>query len=184
LFCQAAHYDFEKRALAYLVNAYDEAQRVVDGYYTKPDVYHKRAKAYVIAEIHNTLMSVLRANGYGSLEEAFSRYVAEQERIYRLIISYQNEEKNSALFALGQLYWDEEQHARAIASWAQIDNSYAYTTYNAIKKVFTKDESIEWMIPRIQEILLRENAKKNTNLLDRLIRFHRWKKREKKEIQM
>jgi hypothetical protein len=184
LFCQAGHYDFEKRALDYLISAYNEAERVVAEYYTKPDVYQKRAKAYVIVEIHDALMRALKSNGYGSLEEAFDRYVTEQERIYRLIISFHGEEKNSALYALGHLYWDEGDYRHAIATWEEIDNSYAYKTYKAIKKVTDANESLENKIPRIKEILMRENDKSNLNLLDRLVKYHRWEKREKKEALM
>lgn len=184
LFCQAAHYDFEKRALAYLLAAYDDAERAVSGYYTEPDVFQKRAKAYVIVEIHDALMHALKINGYGSLEEAFDRYVEEQERIYRLIISFHGEETNSALFALGQLYWDEGKYRRAISTWGEIDNSYDYKTYKAIKKVHNENAAIESKIRRIEEILLQENEKNNHNLLDRLVRFHRWEKRENTEIRM
>ena len=143
------------------------------------NVYNHRAKAYVIKETFEDLFFQLRERGYRNLERAVERYRAEQIRIYEQIIAWGGTVKNRALLALGRLYWDEAEYDLALKKWSQIYPGYPSRTYRAIQKILDSIGQKEERIRKIDELLGWEMQQSSRDLLERLLKYHRWKKREK-----
>lgn len=178
LYCLASLYDFEKRALAYIFNAYDAAKLTTYGYFDESKEHNKLAEAYVIMEIYEELMHELNLKGYKSEEEILDKYVQEQKKIYNMIIANEEKEKNRALFALGRLLFNKGQYESALEEWKRIDGSYSAKTYKEIKKVMTQELKPKIMHWEIKRIFSRENHETSQKLLERLSKYSRWEKRE------
>jgi len=176
----AGHYDFEKRALHYLFDAFDEAKAALALKYYQRDLFRKKLKSYIVVEVHDRLMRRFRRMGFDHRDQVMARYVSEQEKIYRLILSLDDKHRGGALDGLARLYWGEGDKDRAIQLWKKIGNSYRDPTYRSIRHnlgAVTNRESMEKAVDRI--ISLR-NRSGSEALLDRLVRFNRWAKRARK----
>jgi hypothetical protein len=181
LFILASHYNFEKRGLTYLFNAHKEARRIIRTRFTRPDVYNKQAKAYVINEVYNDLMNRLGKLGYDSKEDVLAKYWEEQEKIYQMIIDMGGREKNRAYYALGCAHWEEKQHQKAISIWKRIDSTYSNKTFREIKIILNNYQNLQDIISRLNTIFDWESDKNGKELLERLLKYHKWKIREKKK---
>ena len=179
LFSLASHYDFERRALEYMIGAYRDSKRLLNRMYSKSNVYNKQAKAYVIREIYEDLFFQLREMGYDNLEQAIERYRDEQVGIYEIVIDRGGELRNRALFALGRLYWDEGKYDLALEKWDSIGSGYASKSYQDVRIIKNTTKDRNELIRKIDGLFEWEIYKGSSQLLDRLLRYHKWKKREK-----
>ncbi len=181
----ASLYDFERRAVAYILDSYEIASRILSGKERLQRAFSQKAKAYVLKETCEDFIKKMVDRGFSSEDELLQIYRREQERIYRMIMDMGGEERDRALFALGRLSWDEGQYEKAIMRWSEISASFAFKTYQEIRHVLTIYDSISILIsanlrdlvPRINSIFEWESNENNTFLLNRLTKFHKWRNR-------
>ena len=178
----AAHYDFEKRGLEYLLDAYDDAVRLTKQKYYKANVFNKKAKAYIVSEIHDELMGEFRNKGYKTAEEVLQHYIDEQIKIYNRVIDMGGEAGNKALYALGRLHWEEEDFERAIETWKRISGTFSSRTFSQISRVMRQRSEMDEKIAQIHSVFLWEADRNSRELLERLIKYHKWKIRDKRAI--
>jgi len=178
LFCLADAYDFEKRTFMYLFDVYQEANDILANRLYKK-IFNLKAKAYVLKEIYEELRSLLEQRGYYSSAMISKKYVAEEAAIYNLLAEMGGDVRNRALFALGTLYWDEAMPGLAFETWRKIDESYSFQTYQAVKSYLSRlGESLNEAVPNITEILTYNSSANDKKILERLLKYHKWKKRE------
>jgi hypothetical protein len=183
----ASLYDFERRAVAYLLGSYEIARRILSGEERLQRAFSQKAKAYVLKEVSEDFIKKMVEYRFSSEDEILRTYRREQEKIYHLVVEMGGEERDRALFALGRLYWDEGQYEKAIQRWSEISGSFSFKTYQEIKHVLTIYGSVSIptsaglrdLVPRIKTILEWESNENDTFLLERLIKFHKWKNRSK-----
>ena len=185
LLALAALYDFERRAAAYLLDSYEIAKRILSGEERFQRAFTQKAKAYVLKEVSEDIISRMVDRGIKSEDELLSLYRREQERIYQLVIDMGGKERDSALYALGRIRWDEGKYEEALLKWKEISSSFAFKVYQEIKHVLTIYDSVsipvgsdfQNLVPRINAIFEWESEENNDLLLKRLMDFHKWKKR-------
>lgn len=173
----AAHYDFEKRGLIYLVKAYKAAKKILGQRYYKTNVFNKKLKAYIIKEVYDELMFELKMRGYESMEEVFDKYIFEQKRIYDLLIESGGEAKNRGLYMLGCLYWDEADYDSALQVWKGIDRDYSTEILREIRVIMTNFPETDKTISLIEDIFDWQSSRSSKYLLERLLKYNRWQKR-------
>lgn len=173
----AGHYNFEQRALRYLFDAHDEARRTLAQTHYVRDVYRKKLKSYVVAEVHDRLMRRFRAMGFDHRDQVMARYSTEQEKIYRLILSLGDRFHDDALDGLARLSWEAGDRKEAIRLWKKISNSYRDITYRRIRHSLGAPRKPDQIERTIEEILYMRNLRGSEELLERLVRFDRWAKR-------
>ncbi|MGB7296306.1 MAG: hypothetical protein WBC70_12020, partial [Candidatus Aminicenantales bacterium] len=178
-------YDFERRAVVYLLDSYEIAKRILSGEERLQRAFSQKAKAYVLKEISEDIIKKMMEHGFSSEDELLRTYRREQEKIYHLVADMGGEESDRALFSLGRLYWDEGQHEKAISRWSEISGGFAFKTYREIRHALTIYDSVSIpisadlrdLVPRINSIFEWESNENNTYLLKRLTKFHKWKNR-------
>jgi hypothetical protein len=181
LVCLAAHYDFERRCLVYLFDAYEEAEKLLNKKYYRRNAFNKKAKAYVVKEVYEELIWELKRRGYKSMEEVLERYRNEQMKIYRMIIEMGGSTKDRGLFALGRFFWDEGMYELALEKWDKIDESYPSKTFQRIMIILANFDDLDKIVPQVDGILNWESNQSSKYLLKRLLKYHRWKNRSKEE---
>jgi hypothetical protein len=181
LFTLASHINFEKRAIQYLFDAYEEARRVSAKNYYKTDIYNKRVKAYIIKEIYESLRSELSTKGYQDLDDILFEYSFQERLIYETVIARGGRDEMRGLYALGALYWEDEIFNSALETWEKIDSGYDDPGFNKIRRVLTCGDDLAEIIPRINRILSSEANKGNRQLLERLLKYNRWANRLEEE---
>lgn len=179
LFSLASDYDFERRALEYMIGAYRDSKKILNRQYLKSNVYNKQAKAYVIREIYEDLFFQLREKGYDNLEQAIGRYRDEQIGIYEMVIDRGGELRNRALFALGRLYWVEGNYDLALEKWDAIGSGYSSKFYQDVRIIKNTTKDRNELIRKVDGLFDWETYKESSQLLERLLKYHKWKKREK-----
>jgi hypothetical protein len=175
----AAQYSFESRALEHLYETYSEAKKFLKQKYFKAEVHEKKAKLYVITQIYEDLQKVFRRPGLETLEAVVNRYKSEEAGIYSLLIQRGGSDKSHGLFALGRLYWKNQQHELAFSTWDLIPLDYSSKALMEIRDVISSTTKIERAFPMITAIL---DYYSNINVrqhLARLVRFGKWDKRQK-----
>jgi hypothetical protein len=173
----AAHYDFERRGLAYLVKAYNAAKKILSQRFYKTNVFNKKLKAYIIKEVHDELLSELKMRGYESLDDVFDKYIFEQSRIYKLLIESGGEAKNRGLYMLGCLYWDEGDYENALKTWKSVDSDYSTEILRELRVIMTNFPETDKAISLIGDIFDWQSSQSSKNLLERLLKYNRWQKR-------
>jgi len=181
LFALASHYNFEKRAIQYLYNAYPEARMVLRQPFPEPDLFNKKLKAYIIKEIHEELTTSLRGSGIPTLEDVLAEYSLAEKRIYDRIIGADGPDKNRGLYAQGSLYWEDKIYDQAVEVWNRIDSSFSFETFRKIKSVLTRAESQKQKIAQINDILEWDAHKGSEDLLKRLLKYKRWENRRRQK---
>ena len=177
LLCLASVYDFEKRGIAYLFSAYKEAKKILSKKYTQTNVFNKKLKAYIIKETFDVLTIELGKRGYISVDKILNKYREEQIRIYNIVKRMGGEERDRALYAEGNLYWDEKNYDLAKQKWKEIDNPDISITFMEIKKVLDNYKNKQKMIQGINSIIHYHSSLDASSQLKRLLGFHRWKNR-------
>jgi hypothetical protein len=177
LLCLASVYDFEKRGIAYLFSAYKEAKKILSKKYTQTNVFNKKLKAYIIKETFDVLTIELGKKGYILVDEILNKYREEQIRIYKIVKRMGGEERDQALYAEGNLYWDEKNYDLAKQKWKEIDNPDISITFMEIKKVLDNYKNKQKMIQEINSIIHYHSSLDASSQLKRLLGFHRWKNR-------
>ncbi|MGA2534179.1 MAG: hypothetical protein ABSG19_14220, partial [Candidatus Aminicenantales bacterium] len=178
LFCLAASYEFERRAIIALDGSVDAAKSVLadpseDGFH----VYNRSAKSYVLKEVYDDLARELRRRGYASLESVLQKYKDEQLGIYRLLMDMGGDTKSRAQYALGGFYWDEGRADLAMKTWKDIVPSFSTRELNSTRTAMEEIRDPLRLISQINEILARHAASNRGGLLQRIKNFHKWEKR-------
>ncbi len=179
LFCLASFYDFERRGMAYLFDAYDEAQDLVSKKFFPKNVYNKKAKAYVVKEVYEDLIPALLEKGYETESEILGRYYQEEERIYRMIAETNGPNKDRALYSWGRLDWERREYDKALEKWNQIGESFSSGVFGDIREKLESSMPKETLIFWIDKIFAKESYQENKKILERLLQFQRWEKRSK-----
>ncbi len=175
----ASHYDFEKRAIEYLHQAYEEAKKYLSQKYRISEVYNKQVKCYIIKEAYEKLHKIMEERGYSTLEEVSARYVEEQIDLYETVINIGGELRNRGLYDLGCLYWGLGLRELALATWTQIDDSYESEALNAINDEMTLYDDVQKAYTGIDRILSWSANRGIKERLKRLIQLGKWKSRRK-----
>ena len=178
LFFLALLYDFERRALAYLTDSVYEIEEVLSGHFGgRAEVFDRRAKAFVLGEIHRDLASALGRRGLDRIDNVLQDYVDEQERIYRLLIEQGGKTGSRARYAMGGLFWDNRMEAQALKEWQAIDPSFETPTLNELRWIMHLSYAQDLTWSRINALLEGESTKNSKAALDRWTKFHHWEKR-------
>lgn len=173
----ASQYDFERRAVGYLYEAYEEAKSYLSRKYKVSEVFNKKAKCYVVDRMFESLKEKIEIRGYSSLEEVSGKYLEEQIEIYDLIIREGGESRNPGLYDLGCLYWDFGLHGLAVAAWTQIDEAYETETLEYIREALTWLDDVEKLYPHIDRILSWSVNQGIEKRFKRLLDLGKWKAR-------
>lgn len=173
----ASHYDFERRAIANLYKAYDDAKRYLRQKYKVSEVFNKKTKCYVIQKMFEKLDRGIRERGYISVEEVEQKYVEEQIKIYDIVIDMGDEPRNHGLYDLGCLYWDLNLRDLAIDTWAQIDDSYESDALDSIREALSWLDDTKNAHTLIDNILNWYATKGVDKRLKRLLDLGKWKAR-------
>jgi hypothetical protein len=181
----ASLYDFERRAAAYLFDSYDIAKKILDGDSRFQRAFNQKAKALVIKEICQEFVREIRERGIASEQDVLQEYRNEQSKIYQLLIDMGGVPRDRALYAWGRLCWDEGMYGLALQKWGEISGTFAFKTYQEIKRLFTMYDKMsipvsadyQALTPRINKIFERESTENNNFLLKRLMKYDKWKKR-------
>jgi hypothetical protein len=173
----ASHYDFERRAIRYLYEAYDEARSYLTRKYKVSEVYNKKTKCYVIKKIYEQLGKEIKKRGYASVDEVSQKYIEKQIELYGMVIDMEGEPGNHGLYDLGCLYWDLNLYDLAIDTWAKIDNSYESKALDSIREALTWLDDTQNAHTLIDNILNWYATKGVSQRLKRLIDLGKWKAR-------
>ena len=134
LFCLAASYEFESRALLRLEQALDTARLVLDGAAVAAEVFNPRAKAFVVREVYKELAADLPRLGFDGLDAVLEAYDLEQQKIYEFIAAGAPEARNRAFFALGSLHWAAARWEAAIEKWRAVGPEFAPVVMDQIRQ--------------------------------------------------
>lgn len=173
----ASHYDFERRAIGYLHEAYDEAKRYLTRKYRVSEVYNKKTKCYVIKKIYEQLDREIKKRGYASMDEVSQKYIEKQLELYDMVIAMGGDPGNHGLYDLGCLYWDLSFCGMAIDTWEQIDDSYKSEALDSVKEALAWLDNTEKAYPLIDDILNWYATKGVGQRLKRLLDLGKWKAR-------
>jgi hypothetical protein len=181
----ASLYDFERRAVAYLFDSYDIAKKVLTGESRFQRAFNQKAKALVIKEICQEFVREIGERGIASEEAVLQEYRNEQIKIYQMLIEMGGGPRDRALYAWGRLCWDEGMYGAAVQKWKEIQDAFAFKTYQEIKPLLTVYDRVSMpvsadyqaLVPKINKIFEWESAENNNLLLKRLIKYDKWKKR-------
>ena len=174
LFCLAASYEFESRAVLRLEQALDTARLVLDGGAVAAEVFNPRAKAFVVREVYKELASDLQRLGFDSLDAVLEAYDREQRKIYEFIAAGAPEARNRAFFALGSLHWAAARGEAAIEKWRAVGPEFAPVVMDQIRQALYAAEISEFYGPRIDRALQTQASADRGELLARLKKFHKW----------
>lgn len=175
----ASYFDFERRAIGYLDQAYDEAKKYLSQKYRISEVYNKQVKCYIIKDTYEKFREIMEERGFSTLEEVSARYVEEQIALYETVINIGGNSRNHGLYELGCLYWELGLRDLALATWSQIDVSYESEALNSIKNEMTWYDDVQKAYPRIDRILSWDANRGIKERLKRLIHLGKWKSRGK-----
>jgi hypothetical protein len=181
----ASLYDFERRAAAYLFDSYDIAKKVLSGESRFRRAFNQKAKALVIKEIGQEFVREIGERGMASEEDVLQEYRNEQVKIYQVLIDMGGGPRDRGLYAWGRLCWDEGMYGAALQKWKEISDTFAFKTYQEIKRLFTMYDKMsipvfadyQALVPRINKIFEWESAENNDFLFKRLMKYDKWNKR-------
>lgn len=178
LLCLAASYEFERRAIISLDGSLDAAKLVlVDPSNNRLPVHNKEVKAYVLREVYRDLATELRSRYFLSLGSVLQIYRDEQLKIYDLLAEMDGDIKCRAQYALGRFYWDECQADLALTTWKEIDPAFSAKTLAKIRNAMNRSGSPSQIDSAVRFILEVEAASDSAGLLDRTVKFNKWKNR-------
>jgi len=181
MFFLASFYDFERRGLTYLFRSYEKAKELVSQKYYRVDAFNKKAKAYVVKEMYETLIPVLIKKGYETEMSIVKEYFEEEENIYRMICETGDRNKDRALYSWGRLYWDQKEYDRALEKWDQIKDFSSFEVSDEIRDILESSMEKDALIYWLDKILIRESNERKEKLLKRLLQYYRWAKRAENE---
>jgi hypothetical protein len=184
----ASLYDFEKRALCLLFDAYMPARDILSEKRHETDVFSQKAKAFVVKGIMEDLLLRLDDRRFGSEEALLKGYEWEQVKIFQLLVDMGGRPRNRALFAWGRMLWEEGRYGEAILKWRAIDGDFAFKTFQEIRHfisvydsvpVSTAFEGPDSLIPEITRILDWESSENSRRLYKRITEYHKWASRSR-----
>ncbi len=179
----ASLYDFEKRTLSLLFDAYLTARDILSNKRYETDVFNQKAKAFVVKEVMEDLLRRLDERGFESEETLLRRYEQEQVKIYQILAEMTGRPRNRALFAWGRGLWEDGRYGEAILKWRDIDGDFAFKTFQEIRHLISVYDSVpvstafvgpDSLIPEIDRILAWESGENSRRLYKRITQFHKW----------
>jgi hypothetical protein len=179
----ASLYDFEKRTLSLLFDAYLTARDILSDKRHETDVFSQKAKAFVVREVMEDLLRRLDERGFESEEALLKRYEREQVKIYQILVDMGGRPRSRALFAWGRGLWEGGRYGEAILKWRDIDGDFAFKTFQEIRHfisvydsvpVSTAFEGPDSLIPEINRILDWESSENSRRLYKRITQYHKW----------
>jgi hypothetical protein len=177
LFYLACSYDFERRAIRHLQEALETARAVLAGWRGDLAVYDKKAKAFVVEEIERELRGELKGLGLSKFDAVRARYAQEQIKIYRFLADLGGDIRNRALYALGEVYWDEGRPDLALNTWRSVDPAYSFGPLDDMRRIMSDTEDTVKLVSRISGALSREADFDSSEQFRRLLKFHKWARR-------
>ncbi len=158
----ASLYDFEKRTLSLLFDAYLPARDILSDKRHETDVFSQKAKAFVVRQVMEDLLRRLDEQGFESEEDLLQIYEREQVKIYQILVELDGRPRNRALFAWGRMLWEAGRYGEAILKWRAIDGDFGYKTFQEIRHFISVYDSVpvrsafegpDSLIPEINRIL-------------------------------
>jgi hypothetical protein len=176
LFGYASALEFESRTLKRLFEIYPKAGKILAGSVGESGAFRAKSKAFVARRIYDDLESRLKPSGSFGIRDIEDEYAAGQKAVYTLLIGADGEVRDRALFSLGRLEWDRGENGEALKAWRAISPAYDNASYQKIRPVIMREASPEDFM--VIEGVFDENASSgNKDLLDRLLKFHKWRNR-------
>ncbi len=179
----ASFYDFERRTLSLLFDAYLAARDILSNKRHETDVFNQKAKAFVVKEVMEDLLRRLDERGFESEETLLGRYEQEQVKIYQILAEMTGRPRNRALFAWGRGLWEAGRYGEAILKWRDIEGDFAFKTFQEIRHLISVYDSVsvstafegpDSLIPEIDRILAWESGENSRRLYKRITQFHKW----------
>lgn len=177
LMALASSYEFERRAIGYLYEAYGDAKTYLRQKYRVSEVFNKKTKCYVLQRVFEKLTKELQERGYFSVKDVTKKYIEEQIKIYDMVIALGGKSRNHALYDLACLYWDLNLPDLAIDTWAQIDGSYRSDSLDSIREVLSWLDDRQNAQTMVDNVLNWYATRGVDKRLNRLLELGKWKAR-------
>ena len=175
----AASYDFEKRTLMNISNAYDEANDSFNKGYILNNLFNSRAKAFTVKRVYEQIGGSIKRLRIKSLKDLYDRYTEQQKAIFDVLIKADDEYRDRGLYAAGKLAWEGGDFQTAIGIWGKIDPQAAIEPYQMMKPYMGNSVDKKIQIAKIQNVFIAlEISGNNRRHLARLVQYDKWKKRE------
>ncbi|MBC7361912.1 MAG: hypothetical protein H5U06_06490 [Candidatus Aminicenantes bacterium] len=176
LFCLASSYDFEKRVIGYLNRAYPEASEVYLKKSQLDYVFNSLAKALTIKNVYEKLLESLKRKGFSSIDEALSRYIEQELKIYEQLAERGGKTRARALYAIGLTYWEKGDKERALKTWHQIEEKDCPASLVRFVRLL-KETAADRLFQEIELELNYESSRNSKYLYQRSLTFHKWSRR-------
>jgi hypothetical protein len=168
-------YDFERREITRLLTIADEIADILAYRRGNTSVFNPVAKAYVLGEIRNKVERSLRAMGLKSIDQVRERYIDAESKIYSSIAEKPGPNRDRALWALGELYWDDMRYLAALDAWRRISGLFSSPVFEAIRGFLDlPDASIEKAILKIDKAFEDDSYTGTAQMLRRQRQFKKW----------
>jgi hypothetical protein len=185
LLALASLYDFERRAISYLFDSSEVAQKILLDKDRFKRAFNQKAKAFVLRRIYEELARAMATRGLESENDLLQLYRSEQIKVYQILMDMGGEERDRALFSLGRVYWGEGLFETARQTWAAISGTLTLESYREMRRVLDAAGSKalvpagnEALIRNIDRVFEREDSQNVGRLWKRLIKYHKWQKRK------
>ncbi len=176
LFGYASALEFERRTLKRLFEIHPKASRILAGTLGEKGVYKARSKAFVLKRVYDDLEARLDRIGPVRSIDIEDEYILRQKAVYRSLIDAGGEIRDRALFALGKLEWDEGNVEAALQAWRSVASSYSDPIFQRLRPAIPLGNAPD-NVSGIRELFHETSAMGNKDLLDRLLKFHKWRNR-------
>jgi hypothetical protein len=180
LFSYASALEFERRTIKRLFDIYPRAEGVFSGTLAEKEIFKPRSKAFVLKHIYEDLEAKLKPIGAYRSRDIEEEYVLRQKAIYGRLSETGGEIRDRALFSLGKLEWDEGDTDAALQTWREISPAFADSLFQRLRPVIPLGNTPN-NLNSIREVFNDTEASGNKDLLDRLLKFHKWRKRSAQE---
>jgi hypothetical protein len=168
-------YDFERREITRLLAIGDELADILAYRRGNTSVFNPVAKAYVLGEVRNKVERSLRAMGVNSIDQVQKRYIDAESGIYGSIAEKPGPNQDRALWALGELFWDDKRYLAALDAWRKISGSFSSPVFDAIRSFLDLPEaSIEQAILKIDKSFEDDSYTGTAQMLRRQRQFKKW----------
>ena len=175
----AASYDFEKRTLMNISNAYDEANDSFNKGYILDNLFNSRAKAFAVKRVYEQIGELMKQLRIKSMKDLCNRYTEQQKAIFDVLIKSDGEYRNRGLYAAGKLAWEGGDFQTAIGIWREIDPRANIEPYQRMKPYLGNGVDKKIQVEKIQNVFIAMEISGNNRWhLARLVKYDKWKKRE------
>jgi len=168
-------YDFERREITRLLANASDVEDILAYRRGSPSVFNPNAKAFVLNELRKKVERSLREMGITSIDSIRERYISAESEIYQSIAETPGPNKDRALWALGELYWDDMRYSAALDAWRKISNSFSTPVFEIIRGYLDlPDGSIENAVMKIDKAFEEDSYSGTAQMLRRQRQFKKW----------